>query len=80
MATLTLSVDPQVLRQARIRALKRGESVNKYLSEQLERYAGLEADDVVSDLLSIAREHPATSASGPAAGQRGWQREDLYDV
>lgn len=80
MATLTLSVDPQVLRQARIRALKRGESVNKYLGEQLERYAGLEASDVVFDLLSIAREHPATSAPDSATGQRGWRREDLYDA
>ncbi|MGC5617415.1 hypothetical protein [Georgenia sp. Z1491] len=76
MVTLTLSVDPDVLRRARIRALQRNESVNKYLSDVLERYARADDTSAIESLLAMALEHD--SASGD--GERGWRRDDLYDV
>ena len=76
MATLTLSVDADVLRRARIRSLERNESVNKYLSDMLERYAGPDQQDVVESLLALADSRPA----GSGEHGRGWSREDLYDV
>ncbi|AYD89238.1 hypothetical protein D5R93_02725 [Actinomyces lilanjuaniae] len=76
MATLTLSVDADVLRRARIRALERNESVNQYLSDMLERYAGTSQQDAVESLLALADARPASSGGGG----RGWSREGLYDV
>ena len=76
MATLTISVDSEVLRRARIRALERGESVNKYLGDGLERYASTTNRDAIDSLLSLTEEPRASSGDG----ERGWTREDLYDV
>ena len=75
MATLTISVDPEVLRRARIRALERGESVNKYLGDVFERYASTTNRDAIDSLLSLTEEPRASSGDG----ERGWTREDLYD-
>lgn len=41
MSNLTISVDDQVLKRARIRALEQGSSVNAVLRELLEAYAGV---------------------------------------
>lgn len=38
MANLTITVDEEVLKQARLRALKEGTSVNRVLRERLESY------------------------------------------
>lgn len=44
MTNLTITVDDEVLKRARIRALERGESVNQFLAQQLSEYAGLDAE------------------------------------
>ncbi|WP_454293471.1 hypothetical protein [Salana multivorans] len=75
MATLTISVDPETLRLARIRALERGESVNKYLNDMLERYARPSQRDITDSLIAMADAHPATSGNG----ERSWTRDELYD-
>lgn len=75
VTTLTISVDSEVLRRARIRALERGESVDKYLGDVLERYAGTTSRETIDSLLSLAEEPRASSGDG----ERGWTREDLYD-
>lgn len=76
VATLTLSVDPDVLRRARIRALERGESVNKYLAEMLERYANSGARDGIEEFLAFAE----NCQSGHVGEGRGWTRDELYRV
>ena len=76
MATLTISVDPEVLRRARIQALESGESVNKYLGDVLERYASTTNRDAIDSLLRLTEEPRASSGDG----ERGWTREDLYDA
>ena len=73
---MTISVDPEVLRRTRIRALERGESIGKYLGDVLECYAGTTSRETIDSLLSLTEEPRASSGDG----ERGWTREDLYDV
>lgn len=44
MANLTITVDEDVLKRARIRALERGESVNQFLAQRLLEYAGVDEE------------------------------------
>ena len=77
MANLTITVDDAVLKRARIRALKRDESVNAYLAEVLRRYAdGAEPQQAVEEFLATAR--ASTYGSGP--GGRAWSRDELHRV
>ena len=76
MANLTVAVDEQVLRRARIRALEQGTSVNALVSEYLARFAGVATTErALAEFLEIAERSHA--GSGP--GGRTWRREDLYD-
>ena len=72
---LTITVDDEVLRRARIRALTQGTSVNAVLREFLESYAGSEIEaGARTRLAKLARE---STASSGAAG-RAWNRDDIY--
>lgn len=77
MPNLTISVDDAVLKRARMRALRRNESVNAYLAEQLRRYA--DADDrstPMAEFLELAR----ASDAGSGPGGRTWTRDELHHV
>ena len=75
MANLTISVDEETLRRARIRALQRNESVNAYLPDALRRYADdVPAQHVFEELATIAEVH----RTGSGAAGRGWRRQDLH--
>jgi hypothetical protein len=72
---LTITVDDEVLRRARIRALQQGTSVNALLREFLESYAGSDVEgEARRRLASIARE--SNASSGP--GGRTWTRDQVY--
>lgn len=78
MANLTITVDDETLKRARIRAVERGQSVNSYLAEQLRVYADQDTEmvrqqRVVSRLLQLS-----DSLAGHS-GETRWSREDLYD-
>jgi hypothetical protein len=75
MANLTITVDEEVLRKARIRALEQGTSVNAILSEYLQAYASIRATngEVTRVLLEMSRN--AKSASGG----RKWTRDELHE-
>lgn len=74
---LTITVDDEVLRRARIRALEQGTSVNAVLREFLESYAGDTTEaDARRRLAAVARVSEASS--GP--GGRSWTRSELYDL
>ena len=76
VANLTLVIDDDVLRRARIRALEQGTSVNAVVREQLARYAGGPDPRVaMQGVLELARK--STAGSGPEG--RTWTREDLYE-
>ncbi|MTB72505.1 hypothetical protein ACF3NS_06065 [Arsenicicoccus cauae] len=75
MANLTVTVDGETLRRARIRALERGESVNGYLAEMLRRYAGdVPQAEIFTDTLSVVR----ASGAGADNGPRSWSRDELH--
>ena len=71
---LTITVDDEVLRRARIRALNQRTSVNAVLREYLESYAGSDAEESARmRLVELAR---ASAASSGADG-RNWSRDDI---
>lgn len=72
---LTITVDDETLRKARIRALNQGTSVNAVLREFLASYAG--SDDEYTARLRLAQlARASTASSGP--GGRGWTRDEIY--
>lgn len=77
MANLTITVDEQVLKKARMRALEEDTSVNAVLRDYLEDYAGTDVERrrAVERVLASSRE--SKSGSGPEG--RTWKREDLYE-
>jgi hypothetical protein len=76
VTNLTISVDPETLRRARIRALERGESVNSYLAEALRRYAGPDLDRQ-QEAFSRLDEIADGAGIGSPEGGRSWTRDDL---
>lgn len=77
MTNLTITVDEQVLKRARMRALEEDTSVNAVLRRYLEDYAG----DSKEQLEAVGRviESSRASRSGSGAGGRKWSREDAYE-
>ena len=76
MTNLTLTVDEDILRQARIRALELGTSVNALVREYLKQLAGRStAAEGVAELFAATQD--AGAGSGPEG--RTWTRGDLYD-
>ena len=76
MANLTLTIDEDVLRRARIRAIEQKTSVNAVVREFLESYAGSdEGDRALAEIVEMAKK--STASSGPEG--RTWTREDLYE-
>lgn len=77
MANLTITVDGQLLKKARMRALEEDTSINAVLREYLEDYAraDIERQRAVERVLASSQE----SESGSGPGGRTWRREDLYE-
>jgi plasmid stability protein len=75
MSNLTITVDEETLKKARIRAVTEGTSVNEVLRNFLESYAGFDAEQqaAVEDLLQLSRE-----AKSRHVGKR-WTRDELYE-
>lgn len=76
MTNLTLSIDEETLKRARIRALEQGTSVNAVVRAFLGSYAGVDDEN-------RALRRFVEIAEGSGAGARGkgrrWRREDLYE-
>jgi hypothetical protein len=72
----TLSIEDDILRRARIRALEHGTSVNSVVRDFLASYAGVE--DEIRARASFVTLSESTSAGERTAG-RSWRREDLYE-
>jgi hypothetical protein len=76
MTNLTITVDEQTLKKARIRALEEGTSVNAILRDYLETYAGVRRER--REAWRKIRELAKTSAM--SSGGNGLpEREELYD-
>ena len=75
MANLTLTIDEDVLRKARIRALELGTSVNSLVRDYLGQLAGRStAAEGVAEFLSATNDAEASSG----ADGRAWSRDELY--
>ena len=75
MASLTITVNVQVLQRARRRALERGTSVNAVLGEYLEQYAGPSA---TATTLQAFLDLAASVEAGSGPEGRSWTRDDRY--
>jgi plasmid stability protein len=76
VSNLTLSIDEDLLRRARVRAAREGTSVNAVVRDYLEDYAGrARAVAATRRLLALAERSTASSGSE----RRRWTREELYD-
>lgn len=77
MANLTITVDSETLKRARMRALDRGESVNQYLARRLAEYAdgGSSARRSRAARRFVEMSEELSGRSGGTA----WTREELYD-
>ncbi|MBV9382997.1 MAG: hypothetical protein JO242_20320 [Streptosporangiaceae bacterium] len=76
MTNLTLTVDEEILRRARIRALELGTSVNALVREYLRQLVGRS-----TAAEGIAEFFAATKGAGAGSGPEGrtWTRDELYD-
>lgn len=75
MANLTVALDDDLLKRARIRAVERGTSVNAVLREYLYEWTetGAQRMRAADHILALAR---ASSAGGEG---RTWSRDELYE-
>ena len=76
MANLTITIDDELLKRARLRALERNTSVNALLREYLEAFAG-ERSGVVARKRFVAIARAANSSSGRKG--RSWSRDELHE-
>lgn len=75
MGNLTLTIDDELLKRARMRALERNTSVNALVREYLQGLAGENpADEGIRAFLDIAQRGGASSG----AGGRSWTRDELH--
>lgn len=76
MANLTLSIDDETLRRARIRAIELDTSVNSLVRTYLEEFVVDEREEEARrELVELAR--TSTASSGPEG--RAWTRDELYE-
>ena len=75
MANLTITIDEDSLKKARMRALQEGTSVNALLREFVDSYAGVRRDqqEAVRRIAALSRE------SKSRRGGRTWSRNDLHE-
>ncbi len=75
MANLTIAIDDEVLKRARLRATEQGTSVNAVIRDYLEQYAGSRSaqEQALEKLLSLS------SAAQSRRGRRMWTRDDLHE-
>lgn len=74
MANLTIVIEGDTLKRARMRALEEGTSVNAILRDYLTDYAGMKAqkDKAIDNLLRLSQ------GAKSRRGNRRWTREDLH--
>jgi hypothetical protein len=80
MSNLTLVIDDDLLRAARIKALQQGTSVNEICREAIARFAA-PADDrsaIAAELIALSNKM-ARTRPGAAAAQNRPNREAMYE-
>jgi plasmid stability protein len=75
MANLTIAIDDDLLRRARVRAAERGTSVNAVLREYLDAWVARRSANARTVAALLDQSRRATSAR---RGRR-WTRKDLHE-
>lgn len=75
MANLTITVDDQLLRRARVRAAQLGTSVNAVLRSYMTSWVG--GSDERAAAVGSLLERAGRARSG--RGGRGWTRDELHE-
>jgi hypothetical protein len=75
MPNLTIAVEDDVLRRARIKALEQGTSVNALLRDYLDAFVG----EGASRRLAMRELLDLSESSKSARGGRRWSREELHE-
>ncbi len=75
MSNLTITVDDEALRRARLKAMEQGTSVNALLRDFIESYAGCRP----GQLIALQALLELSVASTARRGKRRWTRDDLHD-
>ncbi len=76
MANLTLTIEDETLKRARIKALVHGTSVNALVRAYLGEYTGVgQEESGILAFLAFTEQHPA----GQEGSGRTWTREELYE-
>jgi plasmid stability protein len=75
MANLTITVDSEILKRARLRATEQGTSVNAVVRDYLEQYAGTRSaqEQALAKILALSDEARAHR------GRRTWTRDELHE-
>jgi plasmid stability protein len=76
MANLTVAIDTDLLRRARVRAAERGTSINAAVADFLAHYAG---EDERAEAMAAFFELADAAGAGSGPGGRTWTRDELYD-
>jgi plasmid stability protein len=83
VANLTITVDDEVLKRARVRALEQGTSVNAILAERLRAFASeAESQAAVTRALIELGKHNTRGGGKSRGKQRGgrrWTRSQLHE-
>jgi plasmid stability protein len=75
MANLTIAIEDDVLKKARLKAVEDGTSVNAVVREFLREYTGNAPARLESAKRLIALAHESAAQVGPIT----WTREELHD-
>ncbi len=75
MANLTIAIDDDLLKRARLRALEQRTSVNALLREYLTAYA----DSDQARERAIQTLHHLADQATSGSGGRAWSRDELYE-
>jgi plasmid stability protein len=74
VANLTIAVDDEILKRARLRATEQGTSVNAVVRDYLEQYAGSRSaqEQALAKLLALS------AAAQSRRGRGAWTRDELH--
>ncbi len=75
MTSLTIAVDEETLKRARVRAIQEGTSVNAVLRQRLDEYAG----STEARLRALRELLDSSARSTMRLGGRSFDREEIYD-
>jgi hypothetical protein len=75
MANLTITVDEEVLKRARLRATEQGTSVNAVVRHYLEQYAGTRSaqEQALGNIMRLSDQ------ARLKRGRRRWTRDELHE-